>query len=92
MATGRGLMECMPRMADWGGLMIGVPIMLPNTPPLEMVKVPPAMSSMVMLSVRAFLARSAMPSSICAMDCASTLRSTGTTSPRGDATATEMST
>lgn len=35
----------MPRMADWGGLMIGVPIKDPKTPPLDMVNDPPAMSS-----------------------------------------------
>jgi len=44
-ATGRSNMPCMPRMADCGGLMIGVPISEPNTPPLLMVNVPPSMSS-----------------------------------------------
>lgn len=43
--TARILVACMPRMADWGGLMIGVPIRDPKTPPLEMVNDPPAMSS-----------------------------------------------
>ena len=43
--TGRSNMPCMPRMADCGGLMIGVPSSEPNTPPLLMVKVPPSMSS-----------------------------------------------
>jgi hypothetical protein len=33
--------------------MIGVPMREPKTPPLEMVKVPPAMSSMVSLLSRA---------------------------------------
>ena len=36
---------CMPRMADCGMLMIGVPNNDPKTPPLEMVKVPPVISS-----------------------------------------------
>ena len=46
-------MACMPRMADWGGLMMGVPIMEPNTPPLLMVKVPPSMSSRASVPSRA---------------------------------------
>lgn len=52
-ATGRSLMACSPRTALCGRLMIGVPIMEPNTPPLLMVKDPPAMSSMVNLPSRA---------------------------------------
>ena len=44
-ATGRSNVACMPRIADWGGLIIGVPNRDPNTPPLEMVKVPPSISS-----------------------------------------------
>ena len=91
-ATGRILVACMPRMALCGGLMMGVPMRLPNVPPLEMVKEPPAMSSMEMESALAFLASSAMASSTCAYDMRSALRSTGTTRPRGLATATLMST
>ena len=53
-------MECIPRMADWGGLMIGVLSRLPYTPPFEMVKVPPAMSSTEMVPSRAFLPRALM--------------------------------
>jgi hypothetical protein len=34
-------------------LMMGVPIKEPKTPPFEMVKVPPAISSMVILLSRA---------------------------------------
>ena len=45
-ATGRSKMPCMPRIALCGGLIIGVPMSEPNTPPLLMVKVPPSMSSM----------------------------------------------
>lgn len=32
LATGRGTMLCIPRMADWGGFKIGVPIRDPYTP------------------------------------------------------------
>ncbi|KAH3858902.1 hypothetical protein DPMN_101546 [Dreissena polymorpha] len=52
-ATGRSKIPCMPKMADWGGLMIGVPNMEPKTPPLEMVKVPPSMSSTARSPARA---------------------------------------
>ena len=44
-----------PRKADSGRLMMGVPIREPKTQPLGMVKVPPAMSSMVSLLSQAFL-------------------------------------
>ena len=37
---GRILVACIPKMADCGGLMMGVPNSDPNTPPLEIVKVP----------------------------------------------------
>ena len=53
-ATGLSTMACIPRIADWGGLIIGVPIIEPNTPPLEMVKVPPSMSSIASSFVRAW--------------------------------------
>ena len=53
-ATGLSTIACIPRIADWGGLMIGVPIIEPNTPPLEMVKVPPSMSSIASSFVRAW--------------------------------------
>lgn len=53
-ATGLSTMACMPRMADWGGLIMGVPIMEPNTPPLEMVNVPPSMSSIASSFARAW--------------------------------------
>ena len=44
-ATGLSKVPCIPKMADWGGLIIGVPIRDPNTPPFEIVKVPPSISS-----------------------------------------------
>lgn len=45
--TGLSLVACIPRIADYGGLIIGVPIIDPNTPPLLIVNVPPAISSSV---------------------------------------------
>jgi hypothetical protein len=53
--TARSLIACMPRMADCGGLMMGVDSSEPYTPPLLMVNVPPAMSSMLIVPSRAFL-------------------------------------
>ena len=55
--TARSLVACIPRMADCGMLMMGVPISEPKTPPFEIVKVPPAMSSMASLPSRACQAR-----------------------------------
>ena len=60
MTIARCVMACIPRMADCGGLMMGVDSMLPYTPPLEMVKVPPAMSSMEIVPSRAFFPSAAM--------------------------------
>jgi hypothetical protein len=40
--------------------MMGVPMREPYTPPLLMVKVPPAMSSMLMVPSLAFLPRAAI--------------------------------
>ena len=48
-------MPCIPRIADWGGFIIGVPIMEPNTPPFDIVNVPPVISSIVISSFLAFL-------------------------------------
>lgn len=53
-ATGLSKMPCMPKMADWGGLMMGVPKRDPNTPPLLMVNVPPSISSMASSFLRAW--------------------------------------
>lgn len=52
-ATGLSTVACIPRMADCGGLMMGVPNRDPNTPPLEMVNVPPSISSMASAPSRA---------------------------------------
>jgi len=39
-ATGRSRVACTPRIADCGGLMMGVESIEPNTPPFEIEKVP----------------------------------------------------
>ena len=44
-ATGLSKIACIPRMADCGGLMMGVPNIEPNTPPFDIENVPPSMSS-----------------------------------------------
>ena len=53
-AMGLSKIACIPNIADCGGLMIGVPNIEPNTPPLLIVKVPPSMSSTASLLVRAW--------------------------------------
>src|SRR3546814_10318254 len=71
---GRVSMRWRPGTADWCGLMIGVDIRPPNTPPFEMVKVPPVMSSIVSVPSLARLQRSAIAFSIPAKDRLSALR------------------
>ena len=83
-ATGRIFVACIPRIADCGGLMIGVPMSDPNTPPLEIVNVPPAMSSSEISSFRALFASAPSAFSIPAYESASTFRITGTTSLRAE--------
>ena len=63
-ATGRSKVPCIPKIADCGGLMIGVPKSDPKTPPLEMVKVPPSISSTLSWPARAKPARRASSRSI----------------------------
>lgn len=70
---------------------MGVPINDPNTPPLLIVKVPPFMSSGVILFSFPFLANNNNCFSMSAKLSVSQLRSTGTNNPLGVATATEMS-
>lgn len=55
-AIGRSLIAWRPNTAVCGRLMIGVPIIEPKTPPLLIVKLPPAISSMVSLLSRAWKA------------------------------------
>ena len=56
----RSLVACTPRMADCGGLMMGVDSMEPKTPPLEMENVPPESSSMDSLPSLALTPNSAI--------------------------------
>jgi hypothetical protein len=61
------LVACTPRIADCGGLMIGVDSIEPNTPPLVIEKVPPVQVLQAELAVAgAFLPKSAICFSICA--------------------------
>lgn len=66
--------------------------MLPNTPPLEIVKVPPAISSIVILPYFPLLAKSIKFFSTSAKERLSAFLITGTINPEGVATATETST
>ena len=80
-------MACIPKIALCGGLIIGVDIKEPNTPPLVMVKLPPVKSSTVNLPSRPFSASDLICFSISAMLSLSQLRNTGVTKPRGVETA-----
>lgn len=83
---------CIPKIALYGGLIIGVPIKLPNTPPFDIVNVPPAISSIVILPFFPLSAKIDKFFSISAkLYCSQFLR-TGTINPVGVATATETST
>ena len=84
-------MLCIPKIPDCGGLMIGVDNIDPKTPPLEIVKVPPVMSSTVIFPSLARTAKRPISFSIPAKDNNSALRTTGTISPLGPETATLMS-
>ena len=91
MATGRSIILCIPKIPDWGGLMIGVDNMEPKTPPLEMVKVPPVMSSTVISPSLARIASRVISCSIYLKDKFSAPLKTGTIKPLGPDTATLMS-
>ena len=84
-------MLCIPKIPDCGGLIIGVESMEPKTPPLEMVNVPPVMSSTVIFPSRAFTAKRPISCSIPAKLKVSAFRTTGTISPFGPETATLIS-
>lgn len=71
---------------------MGVPIIDPKTPPLLMVKVPPAISSIVILPNFPLLAKPIKSFSTYANPLDSTFLMTGTMSPLGVATATLTST
>ena len=70
---------------------LGVDMSEPNTPPLEMVNVPPVMSAMVSCPALARLPKSAIVFSISAKLSLSAFRMTGTTKPLGADTATDTS-
>ena len=89
--TARSLVACTPRMADCGGLMMGVDSMEPKVPPLLIENVPPVMSSMPSLPSRALAPNSAIFFSMSAKLIWSALRKMGTTRPRGEPTAMPMS-
>ncbi|MCY1232470.1 hypothetical protein D9M72_449620 [compost metagenome] len=71
--------------------MIGVDSIEPNTPPLEIEKVPPLNSSSDSLPSRALTPNSAIFFSMSARLIWSALRRMGTTRPRGEPTAMPMS-
>ena len=98
LTTGLLMIACIPNIADYGALMIGVPIRLPNTPPLEMVNVPPTISSVVILPYLPLSAKSIrvcinimITLSISAKLSFSQFLRTGTINPLGVATAIEIS-
>lgn len=76
--TGLFTMACMPSIALYGILMIGVPMRLPKTPPLEIEKVPPYISPIVIFPVFPFSANSAKFFSISAKLFNSQFLNTGT--------------
>ena len=71
--------------------MIGVESILPKTPPLEIVKVPPVISSTVICPSRALIANLLISDSIPRKDKFSAFLTTGTINPFGPETATEIS-
>ena len=54
LTVARIFVACIPNTADCGGFMIGVPISEPKTPPLDIVKVPPAISSIAIVPFLAY--------------------------------------
>ena len=86
-AIGRSTILCIPKIADCGGLIIGVLNIEPKTPPFVIVKVPPVISSSDILPSLALIARSLMLDSICKRFICSAFRSTGTIKPFGELTA-----
>src|ERR687893_620505 len=55
MTTGRSWILCIPSIATWGIVRMGVETSEPKMPPLVMVNVPPRRSSRVSLPSRAFV-------------------------------------
>ena len=72
-------------------MIIGADKKLPKTPPLDIVKFPPIISSNVNYPFQAFSANSCIDFSISQIDFYYTSLITGTTRPLSEETATEMS-
>lgn len=81
MATGLSKVPCIPNIADCGGLIMGVPMRDPKTPPLLTVKVPPSISSTSIAPLLAFSPSDAIVFSMSAYVMSCTLRTTGTNKP-----------
>ena len=79
-----------PRIATSGALTIGVKLVPPIPPRLEMVNVPPAMSAGPSFPSRAFAEISMNSRDRSTMPLRSASRTTGTTSPPGVSTAIPM--
>ena len=84
-------MLCIPKIADCGGLIIGVDNMEPKIPPFVIVKVPPVISSIFNLPSLAFIARSFILFSILSKVIFSAFLKTGTIKPFSALTAIPMS-
>ena len=87
LAIGRSTILCIPKIALWGGLIIGVDNMEPKTPPFVIVKVPPVISSTVISPSRARIAKRFTSASTPLKVRFSALRITGTINPFGPETA-----
>ena len=85
-------MLCIPNIALWGGLMIGTDKKLPKTPPLDIVKLPPCISSSEIVPSLALVAISNKSFSILAKFFVYKSLNTETNKPFGEETATEIST
>src|SRR5579862_5115671 len=90
-ATGVSTVAPTARIAACGGLRTAMNCSTPNMPRFEIVKVPPSRSRAVSLLSRARPTTSPRADASSASDSRSTLRTTGTTSPCGAATAIPMS-
>ncbi len=84
-------MLCIPKIADCGGLIIGVDNIEPNVPPLVIVNVPPVISSTVILPSLTLVAKSLMLASTPLNVIFSAFLRTGTIKPFGPDTAIEIS-
>ena len=79
--TGLRVTPSVDRIATWGWLMTGITMKVPNGPELEMVNVPPVMSSADSFLVRARVARSEMSRAMARSRLSSASWITGASSP-----------